>query len=440
MDNNINDVFIPETEEESVKQFRLKPLKYFLTFTVISILIFMEIFLLISIFKSLVNSQDVQKLIIFIFNFLLFGAFLIYILFKFFKFMGLYVIISEEGVSYNKNKNTAFISWDEIKDVFFGLKKNRQNQLYVTYCAIRLGNNSRYVFPSFLKQVNILAKKILIKTYSRLHGKLFDNFKQGLEIDFNAFQLVITGLKIGSETLNKDEIEDIELEDRSFGNLSKGGSHYILNIKKRAEVSSWISIPIYEISNLIFFIFIVNYWLKGYPSTEINCIKQVEAGTRKKEMIISFKFADKIFDFAEIDLSADERRALEEEPISKKRRVMLWMDPKLIFSASAIYDPFGRESYAIEIEDVEWFRKVDALAEKASLSVKNGDFNEAVKFYLSALKTAPGGDLFLMSIGECFSKIREIKKAFLFLERANEINPNSERIKQNLYAVRKLLQ
>ena len=45
-----------------------------------------------------------------------------------------------------------------------------------------------------------------------------------------------------------------------------------------------------------------------------------------------------------------------------------------------------------------------------------------------------------MSIGACFSKMRETKKALLFLERANEINPNSERIKQNLYAVRKLLQ
>jgi predicted Zn-dependent protease len=57
-----------------------------------------------------------------------------------------------------------------------------------------------------------------------------------------------------------------------------------------------------------------------------------------------------------------------------------------------------------------------------------------MKYYKKSLLLAPGGDLFLMSVGVCYVQLGEKERGIRFLKRAAQISPNNSRIQKNLQA------
>lgn len=142
---------------------------------------------------------------------------------------------------------------------------------------------------------------------------------------------------------------------------------------------------------------------------------------------------------------------LPAEPITRERMDLLWMNPGglrilKISLGSGKGDlhviPDGRgglRELLVTVEDVEWAERVNTIAERASSASRVGDFVQAIKHYREALASAPGCDLYLMSIGSCYAQLGDLHNAKLYLERAAKISPDNRRIQDNLAPLSEML-
>jgi Flp pilus assembly protein TadD len=87
-------------------------------------------------------------------------------------------------------------------------------------------------------------------------------------------------------------------------------------------------------------------------------------------------------------------------------------------------------------QDIRWAQEIEKVVDVAYTAGQEGRFEEALKYYRKALQMAPGGDLFLMSIGVCYIQLGDKARGIRFLERAAEISPKNGRIRKNLQAAR----
>ncbi|MCI0392606.1 MAG: hypothetical protein MOB07_28060 [Acidobacteria bacterium] len=141
--------------------------------------------------------------------------------------------------------------------------------------------------------------------------------------------------------------------------------------------------------------------------------------------------------------------ALTAEPILRDRMDLLWLDDgglqvlrSGLGSGDGVFipdDEGGVRELRVSADDLEWAERVKAIAKKASAASAREDYPEAIKFYLEALKLAPGCDLYLMSIGCCYGNMGEVRKGHPWLQRAAEISPHNARIQRNLALQKELL-
>ncbi len=134
---------------------------------------------------------------------------------------------------------------------------------------------------------------------------------------------------------------------------------------------------------------------------------------------------------------------LRAAPLDPARRRLLWMDPATLglFSSPNTLTLIQEGNRVIQAtfspQDIEWARRINEYAVKAEQAGRANKHQEAIELYKTALIVAPGCDLYLMSIGCCYANIGNLRRALKYLERANEISPGEERIKQNLQGVRR---
>jgi len=145
----------------------------------------------------------------------------------------------------------------------------------------------------------------------------------------------------------------------------------------------------------------------------------------------------------------DDVSFLNAEPISRKQMDLLWLDPphlkqltELVAKHNVVTVTLGDSTHLrdhdIIREDCEWAKKIEAIIDKAYSSSQNGNHKLSIKYYKEALNLAPGCDLFLMSIGAGYAKLKQKDKAVQYLEKAAQISPDNARILENLNSVYKL--
>jgi tetratricopeptide (TPR) repeat protein len=157
---------------------------------------------------------------------------------------------------------------------------------------------------------------------------------------------------------------------------------------------------------------------------------------------------------------------LQAAPVSRARMDLLWLDPEtlsllkaatesrttrylLVINkyilrirglgvAGGLYESVltGVIRGKIKSDDLKWALKVDEIAAEAEAASKAGDYGTAIDYYRTALRSAPGCDLYLMSIGSCYGLLGKNELAVRYLGRAAQINPTNPRIAQNLAAAR----
>jgi len=139
----------------------------------------------------------------------------------------------------------------------------------------------------------------------------------------------------------------------------------------------------------------------------------------------------------------DDASFLNAEPISRKQMDLLWLDPphlsqlmELVAKHNVVTVTLGDSTHLrdheITREDCEWAKKIEAIIDKAFSSSQSGNHKLSIKYYKDALRLAPGCDLFLMSIGAGYAKLKQKDKAVLYLEKAAQISPDNARILENL--------
>jgi tetratricopeptide (TPR) repeat protein len=137
------------------------------------------------------------------------------------------------------------------------------------------------------------------------------------------------------------------------------------------------------------------------------------------------------------------------EPISRKRMDLLWLDPprltqlkQQIEKHKTVILVLGDESemrkHTYSLEDYQWAKQIEEIIDKAYSAGNQNKYNESLLYYKQALQSAPGCDLFLMSIGVCYASLGQKQKALMYLERAAQISPGNTRIRENLAEVRLL--
>lgn len=141
---------------------------------------------------------------------------------------------------------------------------------------------------------------------------------------------------------------------------------------------------------------------------------------------------------------------LSATPISRARMELIWLNPPKLKQLSAavqtgggkvvttFYDSADNDNreYEISENDIRWAKEVEKIVNVAYSAGQDGRFEESLKYYKKALLKAPGGDLFLMSIGVCYVQLGEKERGIRFLERAARITPKNGRIQRNLEAAR----
>ena len=146
-------------------------------------------------------------------------------------------------------------------------------------------------------------------------------------------------------------------------------------------------------------------------------------------------------------LSSEESEDLAAEPISRGRMDLIWFDPQTLSlleitgGATVLTDDGGggaRDLHSTP-EDIEWAKQVLVYSDKAQKAGERGDHQAAIRLYREALKLAPGGDMFLMSMGCCYANMGKPRIGIKYLQRAAEISPENQRIRKNLAGVQKLL-
>jgi tetratricopeptide (TPR) repeat protein len=133
-------------------------------------------------------------------------------------------------------------------------------------------------------------------------------------------------------------------------------------------------------------------------------------------------------------------------PISRARMELIWLEPAGLRDLAAkvkaaggsvstvFYDSSDddRREYLIRQEDIRWAQGIEKLVDFAFEAGQARRFEEAVHFYKQALLLAPGGDLFLMSVGVGYVQMGENDRGLRFLQRAAQLSPTNGRIRRNL--------
>lgn len=139
---------------------------------------------------------------------------------------------------------------------------------------------------------------------------------------------------------------------------------------------------------------------------------------------------------------------LSAKPISRARMDLIWADPPRLKQLAAtvkagggkatltFYDAEDNDKRIHEItgEDIRWAQNIEKVVDLAYAAGQEGRFQESMKYYKQALVLAPGGDLFLMSIGTCYVQLGDKAQGLRFLKRAAQISPSNGRIRRNLQA------
>lgn len=154
---------------------------------------------------------------------------------------------------------------------------------------------------------------------------------------------------------------------------------------------------------------------------------------------------------SETEISAD----LQATPISRVHMDLLWLDPMHLqqcrqalqqgaevgFPATRpvfrrMQDAFDRRQ--LSVADLDWALAVDGIAAIAA-DLGQRDPSRAIGKYREALRSAPGCDLYLMSVGSCLAMTGQAEQGLRYFERAAEINPTDEQIDNNLQDCRRYL-
>lgn len=161
------------------------------------------------------------------------------------------------------------------------------------------------------------------------------------------------------------------------------------------------------------------------------------------------------------DIAAEVEKDVTETPVSRARMDLLWLDPSQLealrdalrqgfavgFPAESeflenrsLYDRLQRslDNGELAVADLDWAIDVDAIAFDAQRLSDERPL-DAIKTYREALRSAPGCDLYLMSIGVLFAQLGLPETGLGYLQRAAELNPTNQRISRNLAAVRSYL-
>ncbi len=141
---------------------------------------------------------------------------------------------------------------------------------------------------------------------------------------------------------------------------------------------------------------------------------------------------------------------LSATPIPRAKMELIWLDPQKLKQLATVVQEGGgkavttfydsadgdRREYEISENDIRWAKKIEKVVDSAFSAGQQRRFEESLKYYKRALLMAPGGDLFLMSIGVCYVQMGEKERGLRFLERAAKISPINGRIRKNLRIAR----
>lgn len=145
----------------------------------------------------------------------------------------------------------------------------------------------------------------------------------------------------------------------------------------------------------------------------------------------------------------DDATFLQAEPISRKRMDLLWLDPPRLAQLKqplaqykvvtvTMGDSSNLRDHEITLEDFEWAKQIEQVVDKAFTAGQHGNYQESIQHYKKALELAPGCDLFLMSIGVCYTQVGQKERAIRYLQRASQISPTNSRIRENLTETRNM--
>jgi len=135
---------------------------------------------------------------------------------------------------------------------------------------------------------------------------------------------------------------------------------------------------------------------------------------------------------------------LTANPINREKMALLWLEQGQLEGLSGalslgldtiLIDDFvkgGTRNITISDKNLEWAKTVRKVAAKAEIAARQRDFKSAIQYYKEALKIAPGADIFIMSIGNCYGNMGLFEKGIAFLRCALTISPASTRIINNL--------
>ena len=153
--------------------------------------------------------------------------------------------------------------------------------------------------------------------------------------------------------------------------------------------------------------------------------------------------------FAEPTIPTDEE-FLTAKPMSRAKIDLIWADPIKLEKIAAEVNARGgkahvefydaadndRREHDYTTEDIQWAKQIEKIIDIAYGAGRQGRFEESIKYYKKALVKAPGGDLFLMSIGVAYIQLGQKDLGVRYLERAAAISPNNGRIRRNLQAAK----
>jgi tetratricopeptide (TPR) repeat protein len=137
-------------------------------------------------------------------------------------------------------------------------------------------------------------------------------------------------------------------------------------------------------------------------------------------------------------------------PIPRARMELIWVEPSSLRELAAkvkaaggritteFYDSADKDRREFEITsaDIAWAQGVEKVVDFAYAAGQEERLEEAISFYKQALVLAPGGDLFLMSVGVAYVRLGQKERGLRFLERAARLSPSNGRIQKNLQAAR----
>ena len=140
---------------------------------------------------------------------------------------------------------------------------------------------------------------------------------------------------------------------------------------------------------------------------------------------------------------------LTAEPISRKRMALLWLDPPNLKQVGKIITEHGSATvrmgdsanmmdYEISQDDYDWAKQIEFVVNDAFSAAQRKDYEKTIQYYKKALDLAPGCDLFLMSIGSAYAHLGQKSIAVKYLERAANISPGNQRIKDNLNNIKRM--